>query len=362
MFRQALLTLAAMIPRAFGRSDPWSVGIEEELFVLDADSLEPVAVPAEWLDGARYKAELHAAVIELNTGICARIEEAAAELAGLRSEAKSRAAAAGLALAASGSWPTAIAEEQPITQDPAYLRFVEYAGSAARRQYVCGLHVHVGVPSAEACMERLEATLPWLPVMLALSANSPYVAGAETGLASARAETLALLPRSGAPPVFDSYEDWEAFAERLVELELADSYTRIWWDIRPHPRFGTLEVRMPDQPTRPEATAAFGALVQALVASADRAKPADRGIYAQNRWAALRFGRAAELIHPAGGGLARVDELLFEVTERVHPAADRLGGAPFLTPLHELAQADEQLALGREQGLRAVCEHLIALT
>jgi glutamate---cysteine ligase / carboxylate-amine ligase len=351
-----------MIPQAFGRSDPWSVGIEEELFVLDGGNLEPVPVPAEWLDGVRLKAELHASVVELNTGICADVEQAAAELAQLRSEAKRRAAAAGLTLAACGTWPTARAEEQPITQDPAYLRFIQYAGTAARRQYVCGLHVHVGVPSAQACMERLEATLPWLPVMLALSANSPYLAGAETGLASVRAEILALLPRSGAPPVFGSYDRWEAFAERLVEFDLADSYTRIWWDIRPHPRFGTLEVRMPDQPTRSEATAAFAALVQALVASANRAEPADRGIYAQNRWAALRFGRAAELIHPSGSELADVDGLLSELTERVRPAAECLGGAPFLAPLERLAQADDQLALGREQGLHAVCERLIALT
>jgi glutamate---cysteine ligase / carboxylate-amine ligase len=351
-----------MIPQAFGRSDPWSVGIEEELFVLDAGSLEPVPVPAEWLDGVRFKAELHASVVELATGICAGVEQAAAELAELRSEAKRRADAAGLALAASGSWPTARPEEQPITQDPSYLRFVEYAGSAARRQYVCGLHVHVGVPSADVCLERLEGTLPWLPVLLALSANSPFLAGAETGLASTRAEVLALLPRSGAPPVFGSYRDWEAFAERLVELELADSYTRIWWDIRPHPRFGTLEVRMPDQPTRPEATAAFAALVQALVASAERAKPADRGIYAQNRWAGLRFGRAAKLIHPSDTGLVTVDEALAELTERVRPAAERLGGAPYLAPLERLAQADEQLELGRDRGLRAVCERLIALT
>jgi glutamate---cysteine ligase / carboxylate-amine ligase len=351
-----------MIPQAFGRSEPWSVGIEEELFVLEAESLQPVPVPSGWLDGVRFKAELHASVVELNTGVCGSVEQAAAELAGLRAEAKRRAAVGGLALAASGTWPTATAEEQPITQDPAYLRFVEYAGSAAQRQYVCGLHVHVGVPSAETCMERLEATLPWLPLILALSANSPYVAGAETGLASARAEVLALLPRSGAPPVFDSYRHWEAFAERLIELGLADSYTRIWWDIRPHPRFGTLEVRMPDQPTRPEATTAFAALVQALVASDDGAKPADRGIYAQNRWAGLRFGRAAGLIHPAGDRLAAVDELLSELIERVRPAAERLGGARFFAPLERLTQAEEQLALGRDQGLRAVCERLIALT
>jgi carboxylate-amine ligase len=351
-----------VIPHAFGQSRPWSVGIEEELFVLDAGSLAPIPVPSEWLDGVRFKAELHASVVELNTGVCAGIADAAAELDELRSEAKRRAASTGLALAAAGTWPTAVAEEQPITQDPGYLRFVEYAGPSARRQYVCGLHVHVGVASPEACIEALEAVLPWLPLLLAVSANSPYLAGAETGLASARAEILSLLPRSGAPPVFASYREWEAFAERLVALGLADEYTRIWWDVRPHPRFGTLEIRMPDQPTSLEATAAFAALTQALVAAADEEHSADRGIYAQNRWAALRFGRAAELIHPSEGRLVGGSDLLLELLERVGPTAKRLGGAGFLTPLARLAQADEQLALGRRHGLRAVCERLVALT
>jgi carboxylate-amine ligase len=351
-----------VIPHVFGQSGPWSIGIEEELFVLDAETLEPVPVPAEWLDGVRFKAELHASVVELNTGVCAGIAEAAGELAELRSEAKQRAAATGLALAAAGTWPTALAEEQPITQDPGYLRFVEYAGPSARRQYVCGLHVHVGVASPDACMDRLEAILPWLPLLLAVSANSPYLARAETGLASVRAEILALLPRSGAPPVFGSYGDWEAFAERLVALGLADQYTRIWWDVRPHPRFGTLEIRMPDQPTSPDATAAFAALIQALVAAADGGEPADRGIYAQNRWAALRFGPGAELIHPDEPRLVGVDELLAELFEHVWPTAERLGGANFLTPLVGLAQADEQLALARRDGLRALCERLVALT
>src|SRR5919202_1946747 len=145
-------------------------------------------------------------------------------------------------------------------------------------------------------MAALEAALPWLPLVLALSANSPYAAGRETGLASARAEILALLPRSGAPPAFGAYAEWERFAERLVELGLADAVTRIWWDVRPHPRWGTLELRMPDQPTAVGDTVALAALFQALVASADGRGPdaADRGIYAKNCWAAIRFGREAE--------------------------------------------------------------------
>jgi carboxylate-amine ligase len=341
------------IPHAFGRSSRWSVGVEEELFVLDAETLDPVSVPAEILDGTRLKAELFASVVELNTSICGDVAGAAEELAALRLEARRLAAGAGLVLAAAGTWPTAVSEEQPITADAGYVRFVEYAGSAARRQYCSGLHVHVGVASPEECMDRLEAVLPWLPAVLAVSANSPYVAGAETGLASTRAELLTLLPRSGAPPVFSSYGEWEAFAERLVRLGLADEITRIWWDIRPHPRFGTLEVRMPDQPTRFETTVALAGLVRALVAEAPQRGFADRGLYAQNRWAALRFGPAAELIHPDGERVSPARELLRELGELVDVDVDELA---------RLDQAGDQLALGRRDGLRSLEEHLTALT
>jgi glutamate---cysteine ligase / carboxylate-amine ligase len=343
-----------VIPHVFGQSEPWSVGIEEELFVLAADSLSPAPFPREPLDGVRLKAELFAAVVELNTGICRSVAEAVDELAGLRAEAKRRAGAAGLVLAACGTWPTAIPEEQAITEDEGYRRFVDYAGPSARRQYVSGMHVHIGVASPEACLAALEAVLPWLPLVLAVSANSPYLAGRETALASARAETLALLPRSGAPPVFPSYADWEAFAERLLGLGLADEYTRIWWDVRPHPRFGTLEVRMPDQPTRLESTAALAELVHALVVSSDAGPAADRGAYAENRWAASRFGREARLIHPNGKRLAAVPELLDEVAGHV--------GAERVVPLRELDQAGEQLEVGRDRGLRTLCERLVALT
>jgi carboxylate-amine ligase len=342
-----------VIEQAFGQSPAWSVGIEEELFVLDAETLEPVPFPPGAFAPPRIKPELFASVVELNTEICESVNDAVAELAELRSEAKERVAAAGLALAAAGTWPTAVSEEQPITEDEGYRRFIEYAGSSARRQYCSGLHVHVGVESAEACMTALEDVLRWLPVVLAVSANSPYVAGRETGLASARAEILGLLPRSAAPPVFASYEEWEAFAERLLELGLADSYTRLWWDVRPHPRFGTLEVRMADQPTSLEATAALAGLIHALVASSRPSGPADRGIYAENRWAAARFGKGAKLVHPNGDRLAAIPELLEELASRVGDTAAQV---------RELDQAGRQLVLGRSEGLRSVCEGLVALT
>ena len=340
-----------MIPHAFGNSAPFTVGLEEELFCLDAETLAPRPFPREALDGARLKEELFASVVELNTGVHASVSDAVEELRALRERAKAAADEAGLVLAAAGSWPTAVPEEQPVGENPAYRTFVDYAGPSARRQYVSGLHVHVGMGSPEACMDALEAVLPWLPLALALSVNSPYIAGEETGLRSARAEILALLPRSGAPPLFDAYPDWERFVERLVELGLADEITRVWWDVRPHPRFGTLEIRIADQPTRLETTAALATLLHAMASRLDAEEPADRALYAQNRWAALRFGHDAELVHPDGSRLVSVSDLLEELAARV-------GVAAFDLP----DQALEQLEAGRAEGLDSLSRRLVELT
>ena len=349
-----------MMPHAFGRGAPLTVGVEEELWVLDPGTLLPTPVPDALLDGERRKAELHREVVELTTGTCADANEALARLREGRAEAHRLAASCDVVLAASGTWPLADVSAMSVTPEPGYLEFVEYAGSAALRQTCAGLHVHVGVESPEACMAALEWVLPWLPALLAVSASSPYLAAEETGLASTRAELLALLPRGGTPPAFASYEEFDRFAERLVALGLADSWRRVWWDARPHPDFGTLEVRVPDQPTRVAVSAAFAALVQAMVATAAPGPPADRALYVQNRFAALRFGARAELVHPDGDRLVPAPELLAELVELVAPAAERLGSSSLLGPLAGLAQADEQLELGRRSGVRAVCDHLIA--
>ena len=342
-------TIARVIPRAFGESQPFSLGAEEEIFVVDAETYGPVTVPGGAFAGERRKPELFAAVIELTTGVCRDAGEIGSELARLRAEARTALAREGLAPAAAATWPPAIPEDQAITPDAGYQRFVEFAGTSARRQFCSGLHLHVGVESAEQCLVALEFVLPWLPLLLAVSANSPYLAGRESGLRSARAEILAYLPRAGAPPVFESYADWERFAMRIVDLELADDYRRIWWDVRPHPGFGTLELRVPDQPTDVRASAGFAALAQALVASARPGPPADRGIYAENRWAASRFGREAQLIHPNGERLATVPELLDELVDLVGPRARELRGGAALGALHDLDGAGRQLELGRSE-------------
>jgi carboxylate-amine ligase len=354
-----------MIEAHFGETAPFSVGVEEELMVLDGETLalapraaDLIAASAGWGLPGTLKSELFASALELNTGICESADEAAESLAGLRQSAAELAEERGLRLAAAGSHPISDPEEQEIADEARYLEFVEYAGVSARRQGVSGLHVHVGMESSEACFHALEGVLPWLPVVLALSVNSPYLAGKETGLMSNRAEVLAQLPRSGAPPAFRSYEDWEQFIDRFVRLGMAAEYTRFWWDVRPHPSFGTLEIRMPDQPTALERTTALVALLRGLCrAVLDRPPrkydPAARGFYQQDRWSAARFGLRAELFHPDAEHTALAGELAAELFELV--------GEPGLLDTTR-TEADRQLEVGSAEGLEAVCADLCERT
>jgi carboxylate-amine ligase len=263
------------------------------------------------------KTELHASVVELTTPVCESVEEAVSCLRALRGAAAEIAAEHGLAVAAAGSHPTAPLESLPVVQEARYLLMIREIGRAARRQGVNGLHVHVGVESAEACWERLESVLAWLPVVLAVSANSPFVDGDPSGMLSNRAPILAELPRAGAPPAFGSYDGWERWVERLVSLGVMADYTRIWWDVRPHPKLGTVEIRVADQPTSLERTELLVRMVRDLVRDAPSAR-ADRGDYLQNRWAAASAGLDAALLHPDGNGVVTAREL----------ARDLLGAEP----------------------------------
>jgi carboxylate-amine ligase len=308
-----------VIERHFGESSPYSLGVEEELMILDAETLEPAPAVGVLVDGTAeldlpgtLKTELHASIVELNTEICADVDEAVAALRELRRAAARVASEHGLAIAAAGMHPTAALESLPVVQEERYLAMIEGIGWAASRQGVSGLHVHVGVESAEQCYERLEAVLAWLPVVLAVSVNSPFVEGVATGMLSNRAGILAELPRAGAPPAFGSFDAWETWVERLVSLGVLEDKTRIWWDVRPNPRFGTLEIRAADQPTALERTALLIRLLRRLVEEAPPGH-ADRGHYEHNRWAAARAGLEAELVHPDGDRVASARELAHEL-------------------------------------------------
>jgi carboxylate-amine ligase len=289
-----------------------TLGVEEELMLLDAETLLPVAAShllVGEVEAGTLKTELHASVIELTTPVCADVDEVVASLRELRREAASRAAEHGVVVAAGGSHPTAPLASLPVVQEERYLSMLRDVGHAAKRQGVNGLHVHVGVDSPERGFERLESVLGWLPAVLAVSCNSPFLDGVYTGMLSNRAGVLAELPRGGAPPPFASFEEWEAWVARLVRLGVLADYTRLWWDVRPHPRLGTVEIRIADQPTALARTRLVVELVRDLVDAAP-SQVTPRGDYLQNRWAAARFGIDARLIHPDGSRLVGVAELL----------------------------------------------------
>jgi glutamate---cysteine ligase / carboxylate-amine ligase len=350
-----------VIEERFGAAPPLSLGVEEELMILDPASLDEVPAVLRVLGHAdgldlpgRLKTELFASVFETNTDPLPTARAVDEALPVLRRAAADAARAEGLIVAAAGTHPFALPEQQEVVDEERYTSFVGYGGISVRRQGVQGLHVHLAMSSGEECWRCLELVLPWMPVMLALSANSPWFRGELTGMASNRAPVLAELPRAGAPPAFGSYAAWEAWVERLVGLGVTQDYTRIWWDVRPHPRFGTLEIRMPDQPTDVRLSAAFAALAQALCAAAlagelpeagSRLGDAGRGDYAQNRWAAARFGPRAELLHPGGRSVAAAAELGAELLELVRAAAGRLGSLDLLGRIDpDRCEADEQAA------------------
>jgi glutamate---cysteine ligase / carboxylate-amine ligase len=336
-----------------------TVGVEEELWILDAETLDLVPAVTELVSAAEertlpgsLKTELHASVVELATETSETAEEAIDRLFELRQAAAEIAAAQGRRVAASGSYPTSIPTEQPIAPVERYRDFVEYAGPSARRQGVSGLHVHVGMPDGETCFRVMETILPWLPLILALSANSPYLEGRDTGMRSIRAEILGILPRHGAPPAFRDYADWGRFIDRMAATGVAADYTSFWWDVRLHPRFGTLEVRAPDQATSFEQTAALVRLIRdlcewALGAPPREHDPAERGVYEQNRWAASRFGPHGKLIHPDRDVALTVAELMEELPVPVE-GLDA-----------DACEADRQLEVGEERGLEAVCADLV---
>ena len=339
-----------MIEQYFGR--PLTLGVEEELMILDSETRaqRPASdelIPLVAADRGEVKTELFRSVIELNTDVCDSPADAAVVLRGLRRATSEAAGQLGYVIAGSGSHPFDIAAEQQIADNPHYAKFVDYAGPTARRQGVSGLHVHIGMPDADSCLRVLELVLPWLPLALALSANSPWFQAERTGLMSTRAEILGLLPRRGAPPPFETWGEWEELVATFVRSGVATSYTALHWDIRPHPTLGTLEIRAPDQPTALGHTEAFVELLHGLcrwALGAGPRAPLSRAIYEQNRWAASRYGPRARLIHPVTAAGVGVPDLYAELVELI-------GHDPGLDPSR--CEADRQLEFDRPEAVAA---------
>lgn len=320
----------------FGRG--LTLGVEEELLLVDPDTLALAPGVERLLGPEGLKTEFFSCLVETFTPVCETAEQAHGELVRLRALVRESCRREGLAVAASGAHPFSGAGEQEIVQEPRYLKLLRESGGRAQRQIVCGLHVHIGMESFESCLETLDALVPWLPAVLACSLNSPWLEGKGSDALSLRAARLLELPRAGEPPRFASPAEWQA----TIAATGAD-YTRSWWDARPHPRFGTLEVRIADQPTSVERSAALAALLQAFCAAPPAAGSRDG--YLERRAAAAH-------------GSAATAELL----ELVEPAARELGTSALVETLRGPVEALRQRETGRRDGLVAVTEELVALT
>ncbi|MBA3476610.1 MAG: YbdK family carboxylate-amine ligase [Actinobacteria bacterium] len=318
-----------------------TLGVEEELMLLDPETLALAPGVERLLGPEGLKTELFSCLIETNTPVCDSAAAALVELVRLRTVVRDAAANAGLTVAAAGSHPFSRAEDQKIVAEPRYLKLLEELGAKLHRQLVCGLHVHIGMESFDACLRTLAAIVPWLPAVLALSANSPYMRGEETGTLSSRAARLGELPRGTQPPSFASPVEWEAYIEATGE-----DYTRSWWDARPHPRLGTLEVRIADQPTDVRRSAALAALIQALCAVGPEPAEGSRDAYLPQRAAAARRGEAPTV----------------ELLALVEPAARALGTWELVGALRAPPEAQRQLETGRRDGITAVALELVELS
>ena len=311
----------------FGEEEPFSLGLEEELFLVDAADGRLVNAGPEVLEQlaelerGEVKGELHRSQVELITGVCRTVGEAVAELCELRRAVLDT----GAGLVAAGTHPAAVEGDSIVTEDRRYKRIEHLLGDAGATP-VCALHIHVGMPDAETAIRAFNGLRRHLPLLEALGANSPFRHGRDTGLASARELTLRSWPRSGVPREMADFADFMRSTERLTRVADVPDYTYHWWKLRPHPRLGTVEIRALDTQLSPRHTAALAALVHALArheAQADPVEGPPLEIVDEASFRAAREGTRATL-PDSEDRLRPVSELAAEAVERVRPAAREL--------------------------------------
>jgi carboxylate-amine ligase len=344
---------------AFGKGREFSLGIEEEFQLLSAESYELVPRFDEIAEAAadeRVRRELMTSVLEAATGVHERVGDAIEEVREIRARLRDAAAGRGALIASAGTHPFSRWEHQEITDSPRYQGVVEKLRWVAERVAIFGLHVHVGIESADRAVAVATRLRNWLPELLALSANSPYWQGRDTGLASTRIQVFDTMPRSGLPPRLESFADFEELVTRGVAAGFFPDYTYVWWDVRPHPNLGTIELRVCDAQTRIESVAAIASLTQSLVATlADDDVPIQpRTLVMENKWRAARHGLDAELVDLARDTARPARDAVRELLELAAPAAQRLGCPEELEEVERLlergAGADDQRRIHDSDG------------
>jgi carboxylate-amine ligase len=340
----------------FSSSPRSSLGVEWELELVDLESRQLASAATDILDEItdssdaehpKAKHELLESCIEVITGVCTTVDEAVGDLRATVDEVAQAAQTRGIGVMCSGTHPTTDWTTQQISPNPRYAKLIEDMQWLARRLQIFGVHVHVGVRSPEKVIPIVNALTAYIPHFLALSASSPYWVGTDTGLASARSKVFEGLPTAGLPYQLSGWNDFEHFMSTLISAQTINSVREVWWDVRPHPGFGTVELRICDGlPTLFEiswAAALSQCLVEMLNGQLDRGYtlPVPKGwTVRENKWRAARYGVDAELIVDNDGRTQPLRDLVVELLDDLRPTAERLGCS------EELARAGQILEVG----------------
>jgi carboxylate-amine ligase len=353
----------SVLDHNFGAGDQYTLGVEEEYMLLDGESFDLVQHVDTVLSAARngeltdrIGPELMQSVVEISTPVCKSVADVDTELRKLRGLVSGIAGERGMRVGSAGTHPFSLFERQRITARDRYRNLVDQLQYVARRELIFGLHIHVAVDDPEKAIKVTSALLLHLPDFLALSGNSPFWRGEATGLASSRQMVFAAFPRSGPPPRFRDYADYAEVVGQLEKTGCIADYTHIWWDIRLHPRFGTIEVRVMDAVTRVEETVALTAYVQALVKHyAERFESGaelpsfHRILISENKWLGARYGLEAPVMDLATGRRNRVPiaQLVRRTLRDIEPHARELGAERELEGVKDILAkgngADRQL-------------------
>ena len=336
-------------------SSGYTIGIEEELMILDGESLQLANAIEQLLPHdetpsgeplvGEIKPELMESVLEIATAPSKTTGEAGKQLRDLRRQVCELATDKGLAIGSSGTHPFAMWEDQRIVARPRYRDLIEALRFVARQELIFGLHVHVGLDDADKAVHVANGMRVHLPVLLALSANSPFWRADNTGLASARTPIFRAFPRVGIPPYYKGWDDFEKTINFMVESGVMEDYTYLWYDVRPHPRFGTVEVRVCDSQTRVEHTLGLAALIQAMVKELAEHYDAGKrlGSYPwqmldENKWLAARHGLDGELVDLPKNQRVPTKDLARRLLDRLKGHAEDLGSAGELEALEDVLQ------------------------
>jgi glutamate---cysteine ligase / carboxylate-amine ligase len=358
----------------------FTLGIEEEFQIIDPQTRELRSRVNEIMDegrlllGEQIKPEMHQSMVEVGTGICKDVKEARADVIKLRRVISELAAKKGLAIVAASTHPISHWADQQITEHERYEALIEELQHSARALLIFGMHVHVGMRDREAAIAVMNAARYMLPHIYALTTSSPFWIGRNTGMKSYRYEVFKQFPRTGIPDFFQSVSEFDNYVNLLIKTGCIDNGKKIWWDIRPHPFFPTLEFRICDIPSKVDETIAIAALFQALTAKLYRLYCQNMGwriyrraLIEENKWRAARYGLDGKLIDFGKREEVPTRALIQELLEFVDDVVDELGCREEIqyiyTMLENGTSADRQMKVYKETGdLRAVVDMLMKET